>query len=92
MTRWRCRRLKEAAEKAKIELSSASQTEVKPAVHPMAPATGSRCTMVASSPAPKLESLVGDLIKKVDRAACKAALKDAGLSPRHRRGGACRRQ
>jgi len=72
-------RLKEAAEKAKIELSSASQTEVNQPFISMAPATGTPLHMVVKLTRAKLESLVGDLIKKsIDP--CKAALKDAGLS------------
>src|SRR6056297_22186 len=72
-------RLKEAAEKAKIELSSASQTEVNQPFISMAPSTGTPLHMVVKLTRAKLESLVGDLIKKsIDP--CKAALKDAGLS------------
>ena len=69
-------RLKEAAEKAKIELSSASQTEVNlPFV--TADASGPKHLNVKLSRA-KLESLVDDLIKRtIDPV--KAALKDAGL-------------
>ncbi len=69
-------RLKEAAEKAKIELSSASQTEVNlPFV--TADASGPKHLNVKLSRA-KLESLVDDLVKRtIDPV--KAALKDAGL-------------
>ena len=69
-------RLKEAAEKAKIELSSAQQTEVNlPFI--TADASGPKHLQVSLSRA-KLESIVGDLIKRtIDPV--KAALKDAGL-------------
>ncbi|HPD83158.1 MAG: molecular chaperone DnaK [Alphaproteobacteria bacterium] len=69
-------RLKEAAEKAKIELSSATQTEVNlPFV--TADASGPKHLNVKLSRA-KLESLVDDLVKRtIDP--LKAALKDAGL-------------
>jgi len=69
-------RLKEAAEKAKIELSSAQQTEVNlPFI--TADASGPKHLQVSLSRS-KLESIVGDLIKRtVDPV--KAALKDAGL-------------
>ena len=69
-------RLKEAAEKAKIELSSASQTEVnEPFI--TADASGPKHLNVKLSRA-KLESLVDDLIQRTLEP-CKAALKDAGL-------------
>jgi molecular chaperone DnaK len=69
-------RLKEAAEKAKIELSSASQTEVNlPFV--TADASGPKHLNVKLSRA-KLESLVDDLIKRT-LDPVKAAIKDAGL-------------
>ena len=69
-------RLKEAAEKAKIELSSASQTEVnEPFI--TADASGPKHLNVKLSRA-KLEALVDDLIQKTLEP-CKAALKDAGL-------------
>ncbi|MCK5374640.1 MAG: molecular chaperone DnaK [Alphaproteobacteria bacterium] len=69
-------RLKEAAEKAKIELSSAQQTEVNlPFI--TADAAGPKHLQVSLSRA-KLENIVSDLIKRtVDPV--KAALKDAGL-------------
>ena len=69
-------RLKEAAEKAKIELSSAQQTEVNlPFI--TADSSGPKHLNVKLNRA-KLESLVDDLITKtIDP--CKAALKDAGL-------------
>ncbi len=70
-------RLKEAAEKAKIELSSSMQTDVNlPFI--TADATGPKHLNVKLTRA-KLESLVEDLIEKTV-VPCKAALKDAGLS------------
>ena len=72
-------RLKEAAEKAKIELSSSSQTEINQPFISMNKDTGTPLHMVMKLTRAKLESLVGDLIKN-SIAPCKAALKDAGLS------------
>ncbi|WP_299916141.1 molecular chaperone DnaK [uncultured Roseobacter sp.] len=72
-------RLKEAAEKAKIELSSASQTEINQPFISMG-ATGQPLHMVMKLTRSKLESLVNDLIKNSIKP-CQAALKDAGLSP-----------
>ncbi len=70
-------RLKEAAEKAKIELSSTTQTEVNlPFI--TADASGPKHLTMKLTRA-KLESLVADLIKRTE-GPCKAALKDAGLS------------
>ena len=70
-------RLKEAAEKAKIELSSAQQTEVNlPFI--TADATGPKHLTMKLTRA-KLEALVEELIEKTI-GPCKAALKDAGLS------------
>lgn len=71
-------RLKEAAEKAKIELSSATNTEVNlPFI--TADAEGPKHLQISLSRA-KLESLVEDLVKRtIDPV--KAALKDAGLKP-----------
>lgn len=70
-------RLKEAAEKAKIELSSSMQTEINlPFIS--ADAAGPKHLNVKLTRA-KLESLVADLIERTI-APCKAALKDAGLS------------
>jgi molecular chaperone DnaK len=70
-------RLKEAAEKAKIELSSATQTEINlPFI--TADATGPKHLTIKLTRA-KLESLVDDLIQSTINP-CKAALKDAGLS------------
>lgn len=71
-------RLKEAAEKAKIELSSASQTEINQPFISMGK-DGSPLHMVMKLTRAKLESLVGDLIK-ASMKPCAAALKDAGLS------------
>lgn len=71
-------RLKEAAEKAKIELSSTSQTEVNlPFV--TADADGPKHLQITLSRA-KLESLVDDLIKRSIEPV-KKALRDAGLKP-----------
>ncbi|MEM1363879.1 MAG: molecular chaperone DnaK [Pseudomonadota bacterium] len=72
-------RLKEAAEKAKIELSSSSQTEINQPFISMDPGSGTPLHMVMKLTRAKLESLVGDLIKNSIKP-CKAALKDAGLS------------
>ena len=71
-------RLKEAAEKAKIELSSASQTEINQPFISMGK-DGSPLHMVMKLPRSKLEQLVGDLIK-ASMKPCAAALKDAGVS------------
>ncbi|KAF0676373.1 molecular chaperone DnaK [Profundibacterium mesophilum] len=71
-------RLKEAAEKAKIELSSSSQTEINQPFISMG-SNGQPLHMVMKLTRAKLESLVGDLIKNSINP-CKAALKDAGLS------------
>ncbi len=69
-------RLKEAAEKAKIELSSATQTEVNlPFI--TADQTGPKHLVIKITRA-KLEALVNELIQKTIEP-CKAALKDAGL-------------
>ena len=70
-------RLKEAAEKAKIELSSATQTEVNlPFI--TADKTGPKHINLKFTRA-KLEALVENLIKKT-LPPCKTALKDSGLS------------
>ena len=71
-------RLKEAAEKAKIELSSSAQTEINQPFISMG-SNGQPLHMVMKLTRAKLESLVGDLIKNSINP-CKAALKDAGLS------------
>ncbi|MDO6585686.1 molecular chaperone DnaK [Salipiger sp. 1_MG-2023] len=70
-------RLKEAAEKAKIELSSSSQTEINQPFISMG-AGGQPLHMVMKLTRSKLEQLVGDLIKNSLKP-CAAALKDAGL-------------
>ena len=70
-------RLKEAAEKAKIELSSAAQTEIN-LPYITADASGPKHLALKLSRA-KFESLVDDLIQKTVEP-CKKALKDAGLS------------
>ncbi|MFV0474057.1 MAG: molecular chaperone DnaK [Pikeienuella sp.] len=70
-------RLKEAAEKAKIELSSASQTEIN-LPYITADATGPKHLTLKLTRA-KLESIVEDLIKRTLEP-CKKALKDAGVS------------
>jgi len=70
-------RLKEAAEKAKIELSSSMQTEVNlPFI--TADASGPKHLNIKLTRA-KLESLVDDLIQKTV-APCKACIKDAGVA------------
>jgi molecular chaperone DnaK len=70
-------RIKEAAEKAKIELSSAMQTEVN-LPYITADASGPKHLNVKMTRA-KLESLVNDLVTNTI-APCEQALKDAGLS------------
>ena len=70
-------RLKEAAEKAKIELSSSSQTEVN-LPYITADATGPKHLVVKLTRA-KLESLVEELVER-SLAPLKVALKDAGKS------------
>jgi molecular chaperone DnaK len=70
-------RLKEAAEKAKIELSSSTQTEINlPFI--TADASGPKHLTLKLTRA-KFESLVDDLIQKTVEP-CKQALKDAGLA------------
>ena len=72
-------RLKEAAEKAKMELSTTMETDINlPFI--TADASGPKHMNIKLSRA-KLESLVEDLIDKVT-GPCQTALKDAGLSPR----------
>jgi len=70
-------RLKEAGEKAKVELSSASQTDIN-LPYITADATGPKHLNVKLTRA-KLESLVEDLVKASIKP-CKTALDDAGLS------------
>ena len=72
-------RLKEAAEKAKIELSSSTQTEINQPFISMDPKGGQPLHLVMKLTRAKLESLVGDLIRESIKP-CKAALKDAGVS------------
>ncbi|MFV0491260.1 MAG: molecular chaperone DnaK [Pseudorhodobacter sp.] len=72
-------RLKEAAEKAKIELSSSQQTEINQPFISMDKNSGAPLHMVMKLTRAKLESLVADLIKASIKP-CQAALKDAGLS------------
>ena len=71
-------RLKEAAEKAKIELSGTGQTEIN-LPYITADATGPKHVVVTLTRA-KLEALVADLIEKT-KAPVLAAVKDAGLKP-----------
>jgi molecular chaperone DnaK len=70
-------RLKEAAEKAKVELSSATQTEIN-LPYITADASGPKHLTLKLTRA-KLEALVDDLIQKTVEP-CRKALKDAGLS------------
>jgi len=71
-------RLKEAAEKAKMELSSSTETDINlPFI--TADASGPKHLNIKLSRA-KLESLVDDLIQKTLEP-CRIALKDAGLKP-----------
>ena len=70
-------RLKEAAEKAKIELSSATQTEIN-LPYITADATGPKHLTLKLTRA-KFEALVDDLIQKTVEP-CRKALKDAGLT------------
>ena len=70
-------RLKEAAEKAKIELSSSTQTDVN-LPYVTADASGPKHLNVKVTRA-KLESLVEDLVTRTIKP-CQTALKDAGLS------------
>ncbi|MDQ2065107.1 molecular chaperone DnaK [Xinfangfangia sp. CPCC 101601] len=72
-------RLKEAAEKAKIELSSSQQTEINQPFISMDKNTGQPLHLVTKLTRAKLEGLVEDLIKRSMKP-CMAALKDAGVS------------
>ena len=72
-------RLKEGAEKAKIELSTTEQTEIN-LPYITADASGPK-HLVQKLTRAKLESLVGDLVKK-SLEPVKTALKDAKLSPK----------
>ena len=69
-------RLKEAAEKAKIELSSSAQTEIN-LPYITADATGPKHLAIKITRA-KLEALVDDLVERTIEP-CRVALKDAGL-------------
>jgi molecular chaperone DnaK len=71
-------RLKEAAEKAKIELSSTMSTEIN-LPYVTADASGPKHLVMTLSRA-KLQDLVGDLVEKT-KAPVLAALKDSGLKP-----------
>ncbi|MET0771928.1 MAG: molecular chaperone DnaK [Candidatus Limnocylindrales bacterium] len=71
-------RLKEAAERAKIELSSATQTEIN-LPYITADASGPKHLVVTLTRA-KLEDLVADLVKRTSQPVTQA-LKDAGLKP-----------
>jgi len=71
-------RLKEASEKAKIELSSSQQTEINLPFISMNPQTQSPLHLTMKLTRAKLESLVDDLIERT-RGPCHQALKDAGL-------------
>ena len=71
-------RLKEGAEKAKIELSSSQQTDVN-LPYITADASGPKHLNVKITRA-KLESLVEDIVERTIEP-CKIALKDAGLAP-----------
>ncbi len=71
-------RLKEAAEKAKIELSSSQQTEINLPFISMSPQTQAPLHLTMKLTRAKLESLVDDLIEKT-KGPCQQALKDAGL-------------
>lgn len=70
-------RLKEAAEKAKIELSSSSSTEIN--LPYIMPVDGIPKHLVRSLTRAKFEQLVDDLIKRTIEP-CRSALKNAGLS------------
>jgi molecular chaperone DnaK len=72
-------RLKEAAEKAKIELSSSSQTEINQPFISMDPKTHQPLHLVLKLTRAKLESLVADLIQRTMKP-CQSALKDAGIA------------
>src|SRR5207249_4475616 len=71
-------RLKEASEKAKIELSSSQQTEINLPFISMNPQTQSPLHLTMKLTRAKLESLVDDLIEKT-KGPCQMAIKDAGL-------------
>ena len=72
-------RLKEAAEKAKIELSTSQETEINQPFISMDPNTSTPLHLVEKLTRATLESLVGVLVRK-SLEPCGAALKDAGIS------------
>ncbi len=72
-------RLKEASEKAKIELSNSTQTEINQPFISMDRNSGQPLHLVVKLTRAKLESLCDDLIKRSIKP-CQAALKDAGVS------------
>ena len=72
-------RLKEASEKAKIELSSSTQTEINQPFISMDRNSGQPLHLVMKLTRAKLESLCDDLIKRTIKP-CQAALKDAGVT------------
>ncbi len=71
-------RLKEAAEKAKIELSSSSQTEINQPFISMDPKTSQPLHLVMKLTRAKLESIVADLIARSLKP-CQAAITDADV-------------
>jgi len=71
-------RLKEAAEKAKIELSSSTSTEIN--LPYIMPVDGIPKHLVRTLSRSKFEQLIDDLVQR-SMDPCKVALKDAGLSP-----------
>ncbi len=71
-------RLKEAAEKAKVELSSSMETEINQPFISIDTETKQPLHLISKLTRAKLENLVGGLIKKTLKP-CAAALKDAGL-------------
>lgn len=70
-------RLKEAAEKAKIELSSSSSTEIN--LPYIMPVDGVPKHLVRTLQRSKFEQLIGDIVEKTI-APCRSALKNAGVS------------
>ena len=72
-------RLKEAAEKAKIELSSSYADRGQPALHHGGRFTGPKHLDDETEPRSKFESLVADLVKRTHRSRWRDALKDAGM-------------
>src|SRR2546430_10709574 len=75
-------RLKEAAEKAKMELSTTLQTEINlPFI--TADASGPKHLVLTLTRA-KLEALVADLVERT-LGPCRQAMQDAGVSPKDRK-------